>query len=81
MMLSDAAKQRWAEEQMEHFFSAGGNAAYEIGRGKKLKTGRYAFSVTLFDSGEQKGHEHGRISEIVVLRDGEEWEIDKLPRP
>jgi len=81
MMLSDAAKQRWSEEQVEQFFSKGENVAYEISRGKKLKTGRYAFSVALFGPAPRKGHGREHLAEIVVVRNGEEWEIDKLPQP
>ncbi len=81
MMLSDAAKQRWSEDRMEQFFSTGENAAYEISRGQKLNTGRYAFPVTLFGSAPRKGHRRERLSAIVVVQDGEEWEIDKLPLP
>jgi hypothetical protein len=86
LMLTDAAKQHSSEEKIAVFFSSGADAAYEIARGKRLKTGIYTFPVTLFAS-----HSHTtqsstnqptrpQKSEIIVVRTGkDEWAIDKLP--
>jgi len=81
LMLTDAAKQASSQERTDSFFSSGNDAAYEIARGRKLKTGRYAFPVTLFTAESNSG-EPGRPqrSQIVVVRAGrDEWAIDKLP--
>jgi hypothetical protein len=78
VMLSDAAKQRWPEDRLEAFFASPENAGYEIGRGRKLKAGRYAFPVALLGNSAAKVRK--RISEIVVMQSGkEDWEVDKLP--
>ena len=81
LMLTDAAKEHSSEDRMEAFFSSGADAAYEIARGKRVKSGRYAFPVTLFPfhSGTTKS-DRPQKSEIVVVRTGkEEWAIDRLP--
>ncbi len=81
LMLTDDAKQHSSEDRMEAFFSSGTDAAYEIARGKKTKTGHYIFPVTLFPvhSGATTP-EHPQKSEIVVVRAGkDEWAIDRLP--
>ena len=77
-MLTDAAKQHCSEERLQEFFSAGDNAAYEISRGRKLKTGRYAFAVGLVETSGAKVRRH--FSEIIVIRAGkQDWAVDKLP--
>src|ERR1700687_490640 len=47
-MLTDSAKRHTSEEHLQEFFSPGTAAeqAYEIGRGARLKPGRYSFPVT-----------------------------------
>ena len=80
-MLTDVAKQGSSPDRIESFFSSGSDAAYEIARGKKLKTGRYSFPVTLFVSRpDQAKPGRPQKSEIVVVLAGkEEWAVDKLP--
>ena len=81
LMLTDDAKQHSSEDRMESFFSSGTDAAYEIARGRKIKTGRYSFPVILFPfhSGTIKS-DRPQKSEIVVVRTGkDEWAIDRLP--
>jgi hypothetical protein len=81
LMLTDIAKQNSSEDRLEIFFSTGHDAAYEIARGRKLKTGRYAFPVTLFTS-YSGTNQPGRPqrSQIIVIRAGnDEWAIDKMP--
>jgi hypothetical protein len=80
MMLTDAAKQRSTEEQLEEFFSPRENAAYQISSGKKLTAGRYAFPVALLETSNGGGHLRRRFSEIVVVRKGRrDWVVDRLP--
>jgi hypothetical protein len=83
LMLTDAAKQHTSEDRLRTFFSPGPGAqqAFEINRGKRLKTGRYFFPVVLFEviPGARQSH-HPSYSQIVVIRTGtDDWAIDKLP--
>ncbi len=81
LMLTDAAKQHTSEDRLQNFFSpaSGTQQAFEIGRGKKLKPGRYSFPVALMET--SPGHAvHRRFSHITVTRAGkEDWAVDKLP--
>lgn len=77
-MLSDAVKNTSSEDSLQTFFSPGGEAAYEISHGKKLKRGAYLFPVSLFASEFKSAHPH--TSEIVVVQTSkDDWAIDKLP--
>ena len=77
-MLTDSARQHATPEQLQDFFSPGPQAAYEISRGRRLKTQRYAFPVVLFRAAEIAGRP--RTSTIVITRDSKsDWEVDKLP--
>ena len=81
LLLSDKVKQHTREERLQSFFSRAENAqqAYEISGGKKLKAGRYIFSVALFDSRNSTSTER-RLSEVIVTRMAKnDWVIDKLP--
>lgn len=78
VMLTDSARQHTSPEQLQDFFSPGANAAYEIARGTRTKSGGYAFPVVLFGTSPLPSHLHA--SKIVVTRDGKsDWAIDKLP--
>jgi hypothetical protein len=82
VMLTDAAKQRTSESRLLAFFSPppATHQAFEIGRGKKLKDGRYSFPIALFVIAPGHRRTHPRFSEIVVIRTGgDDWSIDKLP--
>ena len=81
LMLTDVAKQKSSEDRLEAFFASGHDAAYEIARGRKLKTGCYAFPVALFTSlPDSASAVRPQKSQIVVVRAGkDEWAIDKLP--
>src|SRR5450631_900317 len=70
VMLTDAAKQGRSEDQLQEFFSPGDGAAYEIGRGTKLRTGRYSFPVTLLQA--SRWRVHPRASQVIVIRSGRE---------
>ena len=79
VMLSDAAKRGKSEDQLADFFSPGDDAAFEIGRGTKLKAGRYAFPVRLLEitSGNRP---RSRVWQMVVVgTGGEDWAVDTLP--
>lgn len=83
-MLTDSAKQHTTVDSMQTFFrpAAGTQQAYEIGRGKKLRDGRYEFPLTVFEiaAGGDNKRIHPRYSKIIVTRAGkEDWAIDKLP--
>ena len=77
VMLTDAAKEGKSEDQLGDFFSPGDGAAYEIGRGRKLTAGRYSFPVTLLEA--SRWRVHPRLSQVVVVRSGRDWAIDRVP--
>jgi hypothetical protein len=82
LMLTNAAKHYTSEDRLQQFFSLGPatQQAFEISRGKKLKPGRYAFPVALFEIREDQRWIHPRFSQIIVIRTGkDDWAIDKLP--
>jgi hypothetical protein len=81
LMLTDTAKQHSSQDRLELFFSCGSDAAYEIARGKKLKSGRYAFPITLFafHSGINKSNRPQEFQIVVVRAGKDEWAIDRLP--
>jgi hypothetical protein len=82
LLLTNAAKQHCSEDRLDSFFASDSQAAYEIGRGKKLKTGRYLFPIAIFAgairtlSGSSRPHH----TNLIVTRTGNrEWGVDKLP--
>jgi hypothetical protein len=81
MLLSEAVKKSSTEDNIASFFSSAPVATYEIGRGKKLKPGLYAFPLALYNShfGNEKLCPR-RYSQLIVIKTGkEDWAIDKLP--
>jgi hypothetical protein len=84
LLLTDAAKHPVSEDSLHAFLNAdpGVREAYEIGRGRKLKSGRYSFPVAIFalPSGTARQWVHPRYSHIIVTRTGkEDWAVDRLP--
>lgn len=84
LMLTDGAKRQVSAERLDDFVAADPDVdkAYEISHGKKLQTGRYTFTVGLFEGGgtAEHKHKHSHYSQIIVTRTGEhDWAIDKLP--
>ncbi len=80
LMLSDNAKRGIPEDRLQAFLSPGPEAAFEIGRGKRLQTRRYAFPVVLFGVNRDGKTIRPHLSELVVARTGkDDWAIDKLP--
>jgi len=81
LLLSDTAKQHTSADKLEAFFFASAQTAYEIGRGQKLKAGRYTFPITLFElPAGQERRTHLRSFQIIVARTGkDDWAVDKLP--
>jgi hypothetical protein len=78
-LLTSHAKKKATPEILERFFSNPGPSAYEIGRGKLLKRGRYEFPVSLV-SGTSKNSRTRHFSSIVVVNTGNnDWAVDKLP--
>jgi hypothetical protein len=81
LLLSGKVKGQTAEEHLQSLFSRADNAqeAYEISGGRKLKAGRYIFSVALFNSRNGTWMQR-RSSRIIVTRVGKNhWAVDKLP--
>jgi hypothetical protein len=80
VLLTSHAKEAATTEVVEQFFSNPGASAYEIGRGKLLKRGRYEFPVVLVTNDSKKLHARRRFSSIVVVNTGNnDWAVDKLP--
>jgi hypothetical protein len=79
-LLTNHAKETATTDGVEKFFSNPGTSAYEIGRGRMLKRGRYEFPVVLVSSSSQKMRAHRRFSSIVIVDTGDnDWAVDKLP--
>jgi hypothetical protein len=84
LLLTDRLKLRTHEDVLQNFFSSSAytRQSFEIGRGKKLRSGRYEFPVALFQksSSETGKRAHPQASALVVVRAGKnDWAIDKLP--
>lgn len=76
MMLSDGARQHSSPELLQAFFTTQSQAAFEIGRGRRMANGAYVFPVALF--GMRQAHPH--YCTLVVTRSGKnDWVIDGLP--
>jgi hypothetical protein len=82
LLLTNAAKQHCSEDRLDSFFSSGSQAAYEIGRGRKLQAGRYVFPVTIFVGAPATPPHSARphYTDLIVTRTGkDDWAVDKLP--
>jgi hypothetical protein len=80
VLLTSHAKEAATTEVVERFFSGPGPSAYEIGRGKLLKRGRYEFPVVLVSGAANGVHARRRFSSIVIVDTGHnDWAVDKLP--
>jgi hypothetical protein len=80
VLLTSHAKEAATTDVIERFFSNPGPSAYEIGRGKLLKRGRYEFPVVLVGGDSKNVHTRRRFSSIVVVNTGDnDWAVDKLP--
>ena len=80
LLLTNGAKQRCSEDHLDSFLSFG-SRAYEVGRGRKLPGGRYAFPITIFAplSNEHRPA-HPRYAELIVAKTAKnDWAVDKLP--
>jgi hypothetical protein len=80
VLLTAHAKAAATTDSIENFFSNSGTAAYEIGKGKILKRGRYEFPVVLVNGTSQKIRGPRRFRSIVMVDTGNnDWAVDKLP--
>ena len=84
LLVTDHFRQRTSEGTMHNFFaSPTARTSYEIGRGRKLASGRYEFPVALFQPSSRNGRKWMRplTSTLTVVRSGKsEWAIDNLPQ-
>jgi hypothetical protein len=79
-LLTSHAKEKVTTDILEGIFSTSGPLAYEIGRGKMLRRGRYEFPVVLVGPASIRKQTRRRFSNIVVLNTGNnDWTVDKLP--
>jgi len=78
VMLSDSARQKASPDKLQSFFSPGPDAAYEIARGKRLRSSAYEFPVVLFGASRAPSHPHACT--VIITRSGRnDWVVDKLP--
>ncbi len=78
-LLTSRAKEAATTDGIDRFFSNSTPSAYEIGRGKLLKHGRYEFPVVLV-SASKNNRPRRRFSSIVIVDTGHnDWAVDKLP--
>ncbi len=78
-LLTNRAKQKAAADGLDAFFSST-ISAYEVGRGKQLKRGRYEFPIVLVSTRSKNSHPYRRFSSIVIVDTGHnDWAVDKLP--
>jgi hypothetical protein len=79
-LLSSHAREVATTDVVEKFFANPVSSAYEIGRGKLLKRGRYEFPVVLVTEATKNIRTHRHFSSIIVVNTGNnEWSVDKLP--
>jgi hypothetical protein len=79
-LLSSHAKEAVTTDGVETFFSEPVPGAYEIERGKLLKTGHYEFPVVLVTETAKGTRARRRFSSIIVVNTGNnDWAVDKLP--
>jgi hypothetical protein len=77
-LLTGHAKEKSSADVIAKFFSNSGPSAYEIGRGKLLKRGRYEFPVVLVGISKSRARRH--FSSIVIVDTGRnDWAVDTLP--
>ena len=78
MMLTDAAREHASRDQLQKFFSAGPEAAFEIQRGTRIYAGTYSFPVVLFDTASSTARTHA--CRILIVKAGrDDWAVDRLP--
>jgi len=83
-LLTSHAKDESTSAALDKFFESAdpvsGNRAYEIGRGKMLKRGRYEFPVVMIGDAATNRHSRRSSSRIIVVNTGHsDWAIDRLP--
>ena len=84
-LLSPSLRSRHSEEEVRMWISGISNPhheAFEIGRGKRLRDGRYSFEVRLYEqyTGAKYRQKRRKATSIVLSMsmDGE-WLVDRLP--
>jgi hypothetical protein len=79
-LLSTHARETTNTDVIEKFFSNADSAAYEIGRGKLLKRGRYEFPAVFITGASNNMRARRRFSSLVMADTGKnDWVVDKLP--
>jgi hypothetical protein len=79
-LLTSQSKEKVTTDMLEDFFDGSRLSAYEVGRGKLIKRGRYEFPVVLVSANEKGSRVRRRFSSVVVVDTGHnDWAIDKLP--
>lgn len=79
-LLTGHSKENATTDVLEDFFDGSRLSAYEIGRSKLIKRGRYEFPVVLVSANKKSSRVRRRFSSVVVVDTGHnDWAVDKLP--
>jgi hypothetical protein len=79
-LLTSHSKENTTTDVLEVFFAGSAISAYEIGRGKLIRHGRYEFPIVFVSTDEKHSHVRRRFSSVVVVDTGHnDWAVDKLP--
>jgi hypothetical protein len=79
MLMSDTARHQCSEDRLRDYFAAPMQRGFEIGRGSKVRTGRYSFAIAMVE--ETEDHRIRRkASTIVITSTGkQDRTVDTLP--
>lgn len=84
-MLSRRLKQSFTEEELRMYISGISNphhAGFDVGRGKRLADGHFAFPVRFYEhyTAEKETFKRPKALRFVVVQTGpEEWRVEELP--
>jgi hypothetical protein len=86
-LVTDKVRRESPGDQLEEFLGGLSNphlVSFEVGNGRRLGAGQYAFDVRSFEtySGDAKAHPLWQAMKIVVAKtNGNAWAIDHIPTP
>jgi hypothetical protein len=81
LLLTDGARKHTSESGLRQLLAGSSSPrGFEISRGKRLRSGRYAFPVVLVERSADGRASRQRSCELVIVRAGkDDWAVDKLP--
>ncbi len=84
-LLSPRLKKKYSEEDVRMYISGISNphhAAFEVGRGKRLAEGPFAFPASFYQhyaAGKETFKRPKALQAVVIQIGAEEWTVDELP--